>query len=150
MSLTLTKWDRRFLDMAQLVGSWSKDPSTKCGCVIARDNKVVSIGFNGYPHGIEDANDPRETKYDKTIHSEINAILHAKQDISGCSLYVTPLPPCSRCASVIIQSGISRVFVKAIDGDALSRWYANNQLASAMFSEAGIQTYSEIVPCQLK
>jgi len=115
---------------------------------VARGNKVISIGFNGYPHGISDKDDPREIKYAKTIHAEVNAVLHAKQDLSGCSLYVTPLPPCPRCAAVIIQSGISRVYVKAIDGDALNRWYKDFQLSGSMMKEAGIETYSEIVPCR--
>jgi len=150
MALKLNKWDRRFLDMAQFVASWSKDPSTKVGCVIASGNKVISIGFNGYPHGLADTDDPRELKYAKTIHAEVNAILHAKQDLTGCSIYITPLPPCSRCAAVIIQSGITKIYSRATDGDALNRWYKDFQLAASMTAEAGIQTYSEINPCPLK
>ncbi len=146
--IALSKWDKRFLDLAAFVSQWSKDPSTKVGCVVAEGNKVISIGFNGYPHGVRDKDDPREIKYEKTIHAEVNAILHAKRDLSHCSIYITPLPPCPRCASVIVQSGITKVFSRSTDGDALNRWYKDFQLAASILKEADVQTYSEILPCQ--
>jgi len=146
--LEITKWDRRFLTMATLVGAWSKDPSTKVGCVISRGNRVISIGFNGYPHGLKDTHDSRELKYAKTIHAEINAILHANTDLTGCYLYTSGLPPCSRCATVIIQSNIKRIYTTVSNGEALTRWYKETMISERMFNEAGIQLYSEIRSCQ--
>lgn len=135
----MNKWQKRFSQMAELVASWSKDPSTKCGCVITKDNRVISMGYNGYPSGVEDTiEDPRELKYEKTLHAELNAILHAKQDLSGCSLFVTPLPPCSRCAAVIIQSGIKEVFALVSKDERQQRWSESGYIAQQMFDEAGV------------
>lgn len=142
----MNNWDKRFLDMAHLVAGWSKDPSTGCGCAIAKDKWIVSLGFNGYPAGIEDTlEDQRELKYEKTIHAEINAILHAKTDLTGCTLYVTPLPPCSRCAAVIIQSGISRIVVGVNGLDLPSKWAESYSISSSMLKEAGIPVIMETV-----
>ncbi|MCP5006875.1 MAG: dCMP deaminase family protein [Planctomycetes bacterium] len=109
----MNKWNKRFIEMAYLVASWSKDPSTQCGAVIIdTSNRIISTGYNGFPQGTSD--DPalygnRDEKLRRVIHAEKNAILFAKQDLTNCTLYVVPMPPCSQCAGMIIQSGISRV-----------------------------------------
>lgn len=134
----MNKWDERFLDLAKHVSAWSKDPSTKVGAVITRGNEIVSMGYNGFPSGVEDNERlfNRETKYDIIIHAEINAILHAKQNLDGCTIYVWPLPPCPRCAAVIIQSGIDRVVSPACEEG--SRWSSACNTAKSMFEEAGV------------
>ena len=139
----MTRWDLRFIEMAALVASWSKDQSTKVGAVITNDkNHVISLGFNGFPRGVEDRLDvSRETKLARTIHAEPNAILHAKQDLAGCSIYVTR-PPCSNCAALIIQSGISRVVYEAPDPDFLVRWKDSISESIQMFEEARITVVS--------
>ena len=139
----LTKWDARFLEMASLVATWSKDPSTKVGAVIVDGKqRVVSQGFNGFPRGVQDRVDvSRETKLARTIHAEANALLYAQRDLSGCSLYVTR-PPCSNCAALIIQSGIARVVYEAPDPEFMLRWHASIGESLAMFSEAGIEVLS--------
>lgn len=106
------KWDLRFLDLAELVGSWSKDPSTKVGAVITRGKRIISTGFNGFPVGVDDAPElyeNREYKYEHIIHGEMNALLFAREDVIGTTLYTTPFMPCSRCAAMLIQAGIVRV-----------------------------------------
>ena len=105
-----SKWASRFFQMAELVGSWSKDPSTQVGAVITEGNRVVSLGFNGYPHGVSDRADTedRDMKYAKTIHAEENAILFAKRDLADCEIWVTHFP-CPNCAAKIIQTGIAVV-----------------------------------------
>tara|TARA_R110000868_G_scaffold315517_3_gene576400 strand:+ start:1498 stop:1932 length:435 start_codon:yes stop_codon:yes gene_type:complete len=132
-------WDNNFLDMAELVSKWSKDPSTKVGAVIVDDNnRVISVGYNGFPQNIED-NDrllERETKYNIVVHAEANALLFASRTVKGCTLYTYPFQPCSRCASLIIQSGIKRV-VTVFNND--TRWVENFKLAKSLFSEAGIR-----------
>jgi len=134
-----TKWDKRFLDLAKLCGSWSKDPSTQVGAVIVDDNnRIVSIGFNGFPQGVEDSEErlvDRETKYDIIVHAEANALMFANKSVEGCTLYTWPFEPCSRCAGLIIQSGIKRV-VSVINSD--KRWEKNFTLARQLFNEAGI------------
>jgi dCMP deaminase len=137
--MTITnKWDQRFMEMARLVASWSKDPSSKVGAVITRGKFVVSVGFNGFPQGIADSAERlenREIKYPTILHAEVNAILSAHQDISGCTLYVTPYMPCPQCAAVIVQSGITRIVYTPSDNE---RW-GQPQLSLTMFQEAGVE-----------
>lgn len=107
------KWDHRFLEMAKLVSTWSKDPSTKVGSVIVdRDNKIVSLGYNGLPSKIPDSEEilnNRTEKYRYIIHAETNAILTATQSVKNCTVYTYPFLPCTNCASMVIQAGIKRV-----------------------------------------
>lgn len=135
----MNAWDARFLEMAALVGSWSKDPSTRVGAVIVRPDKTVaSVGFNGFPRGVADDGRllDRPTKYAMILHAEVNAILSAREPVAGFDLYVTPLHPCSNCASVIIQSGIRRVFTTTSGSE---RWRTSFDIASQMFSEAMVE-----------
>jgi len=132
-------WDKRYLDLAEFVASWSKDPSTKVGAVIVRPDKTIaSVGFNGLPRGVEDSDERlhnRDLKYPMTVHAEVNAILHAQEPLHGYTIYVAPLNPCSDCAGVIIQSGIKRVVARA---EMNPRWLESNALAQAMFEESGV------------
>jgi len=135
----VSKWAVRFIQMAELVGSWSKDPSTQVGAVITEHNRIVSLGFNGYPQGISDNAiiDNRETKLLKTLHAEENAILYAKRDLQGCEIWVTHFP-CPNCAAKIIQTGISVVHCHAQTEDFLSRWGDKIALSEEMFTQAGV------------
>lgn len=125
-NLAPDKWDIRFLQMARLVSTWSKDPSTKCGAVIVRpDKSVVSVGFNGFPRGMSDdsalyAN--REEKYSRIIHCEVNALIQAKMDVFGCTLYTWPFMCCDRCAVQMIQAGILQFVYPSATDEALTRW----------------------------
>jgi dCMP deaminase len=150
-----SKWALRFNQMAELVASWSKDPSTQVGAVIARQNKIISVGFNGYPHGISDSaeTDEREMKYLKTLHAEENAILFAKRDLDGCEIYVTHFP-CPNCAAKIIQTGITAVYCPEQDDEFLSRWGEKIQVSLDMFKQAGVSVNwipkSDLVECELR
>ena len=139
--MTHINWDDRFLALADHIASWSKDPSTKVGAVIVRPNRTIaSVGYNGFPRGVNDdlerLND-RPTKYSMTVHAEANAILSADGRIDGCTLYVTPLHPCSNCAALIIQSGISKV-VAGMPTDP-AHWADSFAKAKMMFDEAGVE-----------
>lgn len=136
----VSKWSLRFIQMAELVASWSKDPSTQVGAVITEHNRIVSLGFNGYPQGISDSaeTDNRETKLLKTLHAEENAILYAKRDLSGCEIWVTHFP-CPNCAAKIIQTGINFVHCPAQSEDFLSRWGDKIKLSEEMFTQAGVK-----------
>lgn len=132
------KWDKRMLDMAALVASWSKDESTNVGAVIVDDkNRIVSVGYNGFPRGVKDESLSRDEKLRRTIHAERNAILFAKQDVSGCTIYVTHMP-CAQCAALLIQAGITRVVTHAPRADFASRWAEDIESALAMFEQAGM------------
>ena len=132
-------WNKRFLELATCVASWSKDPSTKVGAVIADSkNRIVSLGFNGFARGVEDderLND-RATKYAMVLHAEENAILFASKNLSDCSIFVSGLPPCSHCASLIVQCGIKKVY--AWKQDIPERWQENFKLTQKIFAEAGV------------
>ena len=129
------KWVNRFLDLASVVGSWSKDPSTQVGAVIVdQRNRIVSVGFNGFPHGIPDDTISREEKLRRTIHAEENALLFANTSVEGCTIYVTH-HPCSRCAAKLIQVGIKKI----IYADGLSEnWGDEVRSAQYMLHEAKI------------
>ena len=135
----ICKWTKRFNQMAHLVGSWSKDPSTQVGAVITKSNHIISLGFNGYPQGVLDSlnTDERELKYLKMIHAEENAILSAKRDLTGCAIWVTHFP-CPNCAAKIIQVGIKQVNCPAQSEDYLSRWQEKIKISQDMFEQAGV------------
>jgi len=136
----LNKWTIRGLKLAREVSSWSKDPSTKVGsAVFDQNHRVISVGFNGYPQGCNDNGmENREEKYKKVLHSEINSILFAKRDLANCTIYVYPMPPCCRCASAIIQSGISTVITLEPTDDVYERWGKEFELSYSMYQERGI------------
>lgn len=122
----MNKWDARFLDMAKLVASWSKDPSTQTGAVIVDpDNRVVSVGFNGFPSYMEDKPElyaDREEKYARIVHCEINAQIFARQNLLGMTLYTWPFLSCNRCAVQMIQAGIYRFVAPKPTEEQLTRW----------------------------
>lgn len=143
-------WDKKFLDQAKLNASWSKDPSTGVGSVIVGpDNHPASQGFNGFPAKIPDnpewLND-RDMKYKVTIHAELNAILSAKVDLSGHTIYVYPFMPCSSCALAIIQKNITRVVTIKPSEDKLARWKESFEFAQMLFDKAGVEVvvYDEL------
>ncbi|EET59601.1 cytidine and deoxycytidylate deaminase zinc-binding region [Marvinbryantia formatexigens DSM 14469] len=110
-------WDEYFMGVAMLSGMRSKDPNTQVGaCIVSSDNKILSMGYNGFPIGCSDDDFPWEregealdTKYLYTTHSELNAILNYRGgSLDGATLYVS-LFPCNECAKAIIQAGIKQI-----------------------------------------
>ncbi|PIE69207.1 MAG: cytidine deaminase [Deltaproteobacteria bacterium] len=110
-------WDEYFMAVALLSGMRSKDPSTQVGaCVANSRNKIVGVGYNGFPWGCSDDDLPwqrqgdyLETKYPYVCHAELNAVLNSISfDLQDCRLYVA-LFPCNECTKVIIQSGIREI-----------------------------------------
>lgn len=136
-------WDEYFMGVAHLSGMRSKDPNTQVGaCIVSEDNKILSMGYNGFPLGCSDEEFPwaREgetvdTKYAYVTHSELNAILNYRGgSLQGAKLYVS-LFPCNECAKAIIQSGIKTVIY---DDDK----YADSPASVAsrrMFDAAGVE-----------
>ncbi|MBR3806259.1 MAG: dCMP deaminase family protein [Clostridia bacterium] len=110
-------WDEYFMGVALLAAQRSKDPSTQVGaCIVDKDKRIISTGYNGFPHGCSDDDFPwnrdetkGETKYQFVVHAELNAILNAGgKNLFGSTVYVA-LFPCNECAKAIIQSGIKEV-----------------------------------------
>ena len=134
----MRSWDRRFLDLAEHIAQWSKDPRTKVGAVIVDEKKrVVSVGYNGFPRGVDDTPDryeDRPTKHLFVAHAERNALDNAPLMVDGCTLYV-PLLPCNECAKSIIQKGITRVVTYTPDRDGTG---FNWDITKKMFEESGV------------
>ena len=142
------KWDLRFLELARHISDWSKDPSTKVGCVVVGpDREIRSTGFNGFPRGIEDDDDRlqnREKKYPMICHAEENAIMHAARigiSLKGNTAYVT-WPPCSRCTRSLIQAGINEV-VYPSEVEIPERWEEDFSIAMEMMEEDGISVRND-------
>jgi dCMP deaminase len=136
------KWHVRFLRLAEEVSTWSIDPSTKVGCVLIKNKRVISTGYNGFPKNISDNFDrllDREKKYEITVHAEVNAVTTAALhgvSTEGSIAYVS-FSPCSRCAAVLINAGISEVYVTG--GSIIpDRWLSNFITASNLLAEAGV------------
>ncbi len=136
-------WDEYFMGVAALAGMRSKDPNTQVGaCIVSDENKILSMGYNGFPRGCQDdefpwerEGDMLETKYAFVTHSELNAILNYRGgSLEGTKLYVS-LFPCNECAKAIIQAGIKTVVYKS---DKYNGTPAN-VASKRMFDAAGVK-----------
>ena len=138
-----SKWDKRFLKMAEFVASWSKDPSTKVGVIVVRNRTVIAQGYNGFPRGILDTTtrlDDRPTKYKYIVHAEMNAIYNAAENgvsLKGSTVYVVGLPVCRECAKGLIQAGVSRIVTPKQDIPGI--WQMSVADSTLMFEEVGIK-----------
>lgn len=138
----INKWDRRFFDLAKHVSSWSKDKSTKTGAVIVKDRQVLSLGYNGFPRGVNDDIEERHdrpAKYAFTEHGERNAIYNAISNgipLKGSTIYSTFFP-CIDCCRAIIQTGIVEV-VTPNPVNASDVWKESFKLSLELFNEVGI------------
>lgn len=136
-------WQNKFIELAKQVGSWSKDPSRKIGAVIVDPTKhVLGIGYNGFPTGIKDTDkrlNNKEFKRSVSLHAEESAILNARRDLTGCSIFIYGLCCCSHCASWIIQTGIKEVYYKLSERGDSEHWKDNIALAKALLKEAGVK-----------
>ena len=142
-------WDDYFMGISLLSGMRSKDPSTQVGaCIVDKDNRILSTGYNGFPSGCSDDEFPWErdggfcdTKYPFVVHAEPNAILNARgKNLTGAKIYVA-LFPCNECAKAIIQSGIKEIIY-------LSDKYAETDVVKAskkMLSAAGVK-FTQLFP----
>ena len=119
MNFDNISWDEYFMSIALLSAKRSKDPNTKVGaCIVSSDHKVLSLGYNGMPTGVDDNKIPwkshkdttsfLESKYPYVCHADLNVILNSYHHLKGATCYVT-LFPCNECAKAIIQSGIKNI-----------------------------------------
>ena len=139
-------WDEYFMGIAFLSAKRSKDPNTQVGaCIVSQDNKILTMGYNGFPNGCSDEDfpwnresaDPYDNKYFYTTHSELNAILNYRGgSLEGSKLYVT-LFPCNECAKALIQSGI-RTVIYAEDRYAST---SATRASKRMLRAAGVEFY---------
>ena len=138
-----SKWHQRFLELADSIATWSKDPSRGVGAVIVSPVKqVLATGYNGLPRGFEDYEErlQRPVKYDLIVHAEMNAIIQcARNGVSpvNATLYST-FSPCVNCALSIVQSGITRVVTKAIS-EGNEHWNDSIEKSLILFEEVGVE-----------
>jgi dCMP deaminase len=137
-------WDEYFMGIALLSAKRSKDPSTQVGaCIVNQQNKIVGIGYNGFPIGCSDDDlpweretaNPNDSKYPYVVHAEANAILNSTKDLHGARIYVA-LFPCNECTKLIIQSGIKNIIYlsdKYRDSDSV-------KASKRMLDLAGVKT----------
>lgn len=136
-------WDEYFMGIALLSSYRSKDPNTQVGaCIVNRENKIMSVGYNGFPMGCDDdefpwdrVGDEFDTKYPYVCHAELNAILNSGgRNLKDSKIYVA-LFPCNECAKAIIQSGIKEViYISDKYKDSV-----NNRVSRRMFDAAGVK-----------
>jgi dCMP deaminase len=135
------KWDERFMELAEHVSHWSRDPKTQVGAVIVNDKKqVLGIGYNGFPRGVTDYEErylDRSQKLMFVAHAERNALDNCFTDTEGATLYST-LYPCNECAKGIIQKGIKRVVTPSKPDDNRHGF----DFAEQMFKEAGVYVFT--------
>lgn len=143
-------WDEYFMSVAVLSSLRSKDPNTQVGaCIVNDGNRIVGIGYNGFPAGCSDDELPwgrvgefLDTKYPYVCHAELNAILNSDFGrMTNCRMYVN-LFPCNECAKLIIQAGIKKVIY-------ISDKYPDDEKfisARRMFKLAGVEMAQMDVP----
>ena len=143
----MDKWDARFMEMAWVISKWAScfQPNRRIGCVIVKNKRIVTTGYNGAPAGIRTCVERGECLRKKigvesgtraelcyAVHAEQNAIIQAARlgiSIDGATLYCTH-QPCSVCAKMIINAGIQRVVYQEGYPDDFSL---------AIFKEAGVR-----------
>ena len=140
-------WDEYFMGIAMLSSYRSKDPNTRVGaCIVNSNNRIMSMGYNGFPMGCSDdefpwdrTGDEYNTKYAYVCHAELNAILNARgANLEGCRIYVA-LFPCNECAKAIIQCGVKEVMYLSDKYDGTP----GNLASKRMFDAAGVK-YTQI------
>lgn len=133
----MDKWDSRFMEMAHVIAGWTScyRPGRSIGCVIVKDKRIMTTGYNGAPAGLKTCRERGECMRDRlgiqsgtraelcyAIHAEQNAIIQAAtlgQSIEGATIYITH-QPCIICAKMIINAGIRRIVVKEGYPDEMS------------------------------
>lgn len=137
----LSKWDARFIALAEHVAQWSKGPRTRVGAVVVRpDKSIASLGYNGAPRGFDDEAFlamPRSEQHKVVLHAEANAVDQTcwAENLRGHTIYVTHMP-CTDCADRIIEAGIARVV--AYCGHLSPDWLESAEEAQDKFKKAGV------------
>ncbi|MBM3505082.1 MAG: deoxycytidylate deaminase [Alphaproteobacteria bacterium] len=137
------KWDERFLAVAKLAATWSKDPDAKVGAVVVdAQGQIAGVGYNGFPRLVEDSVErlgDKETKLEMVVHAEENALLGAGVRARDGALFVFGKPVCARCAGSIIQARIKRVVAQEPKDGTESKWDKSGKIGRKMMEEAMVE-----------
>lgn len=139
----------RYLDLAQHVSTWSKDPSSQIGAVAVVGNGLPIIGFNGFPRGMADDDrlNDRPVKYKKTVHAEMNCIYNAADlgvSLRDSTMFVYGLPVCGPCSLGVIQAGVKKVFMRPNYSKVTQTWIDSFQETADNFEECGVSWEVEV------
>lgn len=110
----MVKFDYAHMQVAQVYANLSSANRLKVGCIIVKENRIISIGYNGMPSGWDNTCEVDNVTKPEVLHAETNAIAkvaRSNESCVGATLFVTTAP-CLDCAKLIYQSGISRVVWK--------------------------------------
>lgn len=147
MELKIPTWDELFMRHAYLISSKSKDSRTKIGCVLVKNNIIISEGYNGMPRGVNDLvkeRYERPLKYSFFAHAEANSVYNcARHGISTLdSVAYTNGMPCSNCCMALINAGIKEVVLHK-QWDAKfhknEKWLNEAKISEIMLNEAKIK-----------
>lgn len=143
MVLLEEKWCKRYIELAKLVSTWSKD-THQVGAVIVNSNKqVIGLGYNGFAKHIKDSDirlSNKELKRALTVHAEENAIMNTyENNTDGCAIFVYGYPPCLHCTNVIIQAGIQTIYFYSPSDDISEHWKDNIEFAKSIALEAKLR-----------
>ena len=140
----MANWNSRFIELTKHIATWSKDKSIgTCAIIADKDNRIVSVGYNGFPSGCNDEVNERyerPNKYLFTEHAERNAIYNAARigvSTKNCTMYLMWFP-CADCARAIIQSGIDTLVCYEPDLST-PKWGEHFKAALEMFKETGVK-----------
>lgn len=130
-----TKWDLIYIGIAELISSASHAKRQKVGCVLVKNDRVISFGYNGTPSGFDNTCESNGVTKKEVLHAESNAIAKCAQSnesTNGSVLYCT-LSPCFDCSKLIIQSGVQRVVYRV-------KYRCDEGLK--LLTKAGIENYA--------
>ncbi len=123
------KWDERFLGIAHLISTWSKDPSTKVGAIaVSPERRILAQGYNGFPTGAKDSQilyDDRAVKYHRIIHAESNIIYNACNfgiRLKLSTVFVYGMYPCPECIKALAQVGMARIVFQLGESENVEKW----------------------------
>lgn len=143
----------KFIPVAQAMAGLSKDPRTKVGAVVIdSDGNILVTGYNGFPRGVGDNPDryaDRACKLRLISHAEANCIAQAARNgirLKGASIVLTELFPCSNCAKLIIQAGITRVYAPVMNPGHSIEWYTEKNTSDLLFDEAEVEVIEYAAP----
>lgn len=148
------KWDERFLEVARVISSWSKDPSTKVGAIAVNvERKIIAQGYNGFPAGCNDSEsfyNNREAKYARIIHAETNVICNACNSRVGlhcATIYIYGMYPCPECIKYLSQVEVARIVFQLGETQNLEKWKVDFETSKLLMRELhiGYSHYKENV-----
>lgn len=140
--LHLSEWDLRFIEQAEQIKTWSKDPRRQVGCVLVRNKRILSSGYNGFPRNVLDSAVRLNNKSFKNqiiVHAEVNAVIQAALhgiSTEGSTAYST-YHPCTQCASTLINAGVTKIVCPSYSFSPESR-RENFKTASDILLESGV------------